>query len=119
MVISESMQRAVVGAWLLVKEASTLLVSLATLTASKYNLRSLRNQQAVEGNEISYLSTHTINELGLSLLDGLGRLKHMGAISESHNALQILCEGLLRIGGKSPHQIYLYSLDFYDFCTIL
>ena len=109
MVISESMQRAVVGAWLLVKEASTLLVSLATLTASKYNLRSLRNQQAVEGNEISYLSTHTINELGLSLLDGLGRLKHMGAISESHNALQILCEGLLRIGGKSPHQIYLYS----------
>ena len=99
-IISESMQRAVVGAWLLVKEATTLLSHLATLTASKYTCRSLRNQQNVGGNEISYLTTDTINELGISLLDGLGRLKHMGAISESHNALQILCEGLLRIGGK-------------------
>ena len=100
MIISESIQRAVVGAWLLVKESTTLLAYLATLTASKYSSRSLRNQQSVEGNEISYLSTDAINELGLSLLDGLGRLKHMGAISESHNALQMLCEGLLRIGGK-------------------
>ena len=99
-IISESLQRAVVGAWLLVKESTTLLSYLATLTARKNTLKSLRNQQNVEGSESSYLSTQIINELGLSLLDGLGRLKHMGAISESHNALQALCEGLLHIGGQ-------------------
>lgn len=91
--LSSSMQRAVVGAWLLVKESTNLLAYIATLSA----------EISIEGDTSSaFVSSETVNQLGLNLLDGLGRLKHMGAISETHNAFQILCEGLLRLGEKNP-----------------
>lgn len=99
--IAESMQRAVVGAWLLVKEATALL---ANLVISRANAMACSpggvNTDELEPHQC--ITFRDINLLGGSLLDGLGRLKHMGAISESHAALQLLCEGLLRIGGKNP-----------------
>jgi Putative death-receptor fusion protein (DUF2428) len=89
------MQRAVVGAWLLVKEATSMLAKLAVMAAHK-------GPKQVNEQSFMSLGLEDVNGLGMSLLDGLGRLKHMGAISESHSALQSLSSGLLQIGAKHP-----------------
>ncbi len=42
------------------------------------------------------LSVTDVEAIGSAILDALSRLKHMGAISEAHVALQRICETLLR-----------------------
>lgn len=79
-------QRAVVAAWLLVKESCALLTKLVNIspTPSEYN------------KDMELLSEKDIQNVGEMILDGLGRLKHMGAIAEAQSALQGVCEYLIR-----------------------
>ena len=76
-VTAVSTQKAVVGAWLLVKESTCYLSNLVLSSGSAKN-KSCDNHSG-------FISNAKINELGLYLLDGLNRLKHMGAISETYN----------------------------------
>jgi hypothetical protein len=94
-------QRAVVGAWLLVKEASAMLASLVKIsppTSSKGT------------SNVELLSFLEIKNVGATILDALGRLKHMGAIAEAHSALQVISECLLRHGERSPELCRLPSI---------
>ncbi len=88
-------QRAIVAAWLLVKESTSLLAALAPAH--------------------DHLSTEDLTMIGDRLLDALGRLKHMGAISEAYTALQSVATTFLRYGNKQPTlsalpQLYLERL---------
>ena len=84
---SKELQRAIVGAWLLVKEASSMLSRLVDA--------SIRLLPEVN---LSFLTDDDIDAVGQCFVDSLCRLKHMGAISEVHNSLQKSSEVLLRHG---------------------
>lgn len=105
-------QRAVVGAWLLVKEASALLASLVKISPpTKYSEEDKDSSGMKKWLENSELLSFTeIKNVGNIILDALGRLKHMGAIAEAHSALQIICECLLRHGERSPQLCRLPSM---------
>ena len=45
---------------------------------------------------MTILSREQISSIGETVLDALGRLKHMGAIAEAQISLQNICESLLR-----------------------
>jgi hypothetical protein len=79
-------QRAVVAAWLLVKESASLLSLLVGVSPP-----------AGEG----LLTDAEVAEAGWVILDALGRLKHMGAISEAQLALQSIATTLLRYATAS------------------
>jgi len=81
-VTAVSTQKAVVGAWLLVKESTCYL--------SNFVLSSCSAKSKSFDNHFRFISDAKINELGLYLLDGLNRLKHMGAISETYNCTLLL-----------------------------
>jgi hypothetical protein len=74
-------QRAVVAAWLLVKESASLLSLLVSVSPPSGELLLTEDEIALAGSLI---------------LDALGRLKHMGAISEAQQALQSIATTLLR-----------------------
>ena len=84
-------QRAVVAAWLLVKESCSLLSLLVSVSPA-----------GPVGAPEELLGESEITEAGSLILDALGRLKHMGAISEAQLALQSIATTLLRHGSKSP-----------------
>lgn len=86
----ESMQRAVVAAWLLVKEAAAMLALLVEISPSP--APSLAS--GFSSHEL--LSVDSISTVGSVILDALGRLKHMGAIAETHAALQSIAERLFK-----------------------
>jgi hypothetical protein len=86
----ESMQRAVVAAWLLVKEAAAMLALLVEISPSP-------NSSLCSGSSThELLSVASISTVGSAILDALGRLKHMGAIAETHAALQSIAERLFK-----------------------
>jgi hypothetical protein len=104
-----TMQRAVVAAWLLVKEASAMLSLLVeisppssrsnpvsfTITSDKaVPLTSAGSSLAPNSSEL--LSVGDISSVGAKILDALGRLKHMGAIAETHAALQAVSATLFK-----------------------
>ena len=95
----DDIQRVVVAAWLVVKEASSLLAFLVEISPST----------AQSGS--SLLSDEDIATAGYTLLDNLSRLKHMGAIAESHTALQSVCSTLLRLN--------IYALIFGCFVNMI
>lgn len=88
---NRELQRAVVGAWLLVKESSALLSRLIEASV-----------KLAEESGISVLDDESIDRVGMAFIDALGRLKHMGAISEVHASLQKVSETLLRHSFSSP-----------------
>lgn len=129
-------QRAVVAAWLLVKESAAMLsflveISPPTSTSSpsstssaeptlttepsassqaqdethSTNLipskRPAKNVGVARTISIPLLSVSEISHIGWTMLDALGRLKHMGAIAEAHCALQTISEVLLRHGDRN------------------
>lgn len=85
--VSKELQRAIVGAWLLVKEASCMLSRLVDAS-----IRLLPEMN------VSFLTADDVDAVGLCFVDSLCRLKHMGAISEVHSSLQKASEVLLRHG---------------------
>jgi hypothetical protein len=87
-------QRAIVAAWLLVKEATALLAALVELCPPP------APAQASEAEAVELLSVAQIEAVGETLLDALGRLKHMGAIAEAHVALQAVCSALFKLGER-------------------
>jgi Putative death-receptor fusion protein (DUF2428) len=86
----ESMQRAVVAAWLLVKEAAAMLALLIEI--SPFPAQSLSSSPGT----YELLSVTSVSTVGSAILDALGRLKHMGAIAETHAALQSIAERLFK-----------------------
>lgn len=78
----DDIQRVVVAAWLVVKEASAMLAFLVEISPPMM--------------EVRLLSDDDIATAGYTLLDNLSRLKHMGAIAETHTALQNISCILLR-----------------------
>ena len=84
----QSMQRAVVAAWLLVKEAAAMLALLVEVSPPPLRM------DAVGSSDL--LSVGDISNVGAVILDALGRLKHMGAIAETHAALQAIAETLFK-----------------------
>lgn len=84
-------QRAIVAAWLIVKESAALLAVLVELSPSPPADASISESASF------LLSTQEIGAIGQALLDALGRLKHMGAIAETHVALQRVTAHLLRL----------------------
>jgi len=117
-------QRAVVAAWLLVKESAAMLSFLVEISPPPQVPSidsSLQKEQEHEGkkSELAYqqksikhigvartvsiplLSVSEISGIGWTMLDALGRLKHMGAIAETHSALQTISEVLLRHADRS------------------
>ncbi|CAM9271211.1 unnamed protein product, partial [Ectocarpus fasciculatus] len=95
-----NVQRAVVGAWLLVKESSAFLARMVRLPAAI-------NRDGENQDRTGALNNSEIEAIGSTLLDALGRLKHLGAISEAQQALQDICTHLLLLGEKNS---YLCSL---------
>lgn len=110
---SSGAQRAVVAAWLLVKEACSLLASLVDISCgvasidvsinSSRGLKSAKsNKYRIENTDTSsiiveaLLSADDVSFIGAAILDALGRLKHMGAIFEAQQALQKVCEAIFR-----------------------
>jgi hypothetical protein len=103
---ANNLQRAVVGAWLLVKESTALLTKLVYLSpTSNQAVLDINDPHMQEKMVISdsadvsgdtFLTGKDVVIIGNTLIDALGRLKHMGAIAEAHNALQVLCEVLLK-----------------------
>jgi hypothetical protein len=87
---NKELQRAVVGAWLLVKEASAMLSRLVEVSIK------LADESTFE-----IFSVADIDAVGQCFVESLGRLKHMGAISEVHSSLQKCAEALLRFGFKN------------------
>lgn len=88
---SSAMQRAVVSAWLMVKESTALMVHLVELSEKESERK--RN---IDGVYDRLLAVKDVQEIGASLVDALHRLRHMGAISEAHFGLQSICTCLLR-----------------------
>ena len=78
----DDIQRVVVAAWLVVKEASAMLAFLVEMSPPTMEVRLLIDDD--------------IATAGYTLLDNLSRLKHMGAIAETHTALQSISCILLR-----------------------
>jgi hypothetical protein len=78
-------QRAVVAAWLMVKEACALIALLVEVSPPPS--KAAGTQELLSFDEIRYA--------GEVILDALGRLKHMGAISEAQAALQNISQHLL------------------------
>lgn len=93
--IGSKAQRAIVAAWLLVKEATTFLSTLVTISPVPPSDNNLKPSDIL-------LDAAGIEMVGDKILDALGRLKHMGAISEAHVALQAIATTLLRYGDKNP-----------------
>ncbi len=87
------MQRAVVAAWLLIKESSSLLASLISI-ACEY--QSSLDKEVSSSSPQPLVSEDTMIQIGSRVMNALGRLKHMGAISEAQSALQRICEAFLR-----------------------
>ena len=85
-------QRSVVAAWLLVKEATSLLSTLVEVSC--YSLSTASSQASSPPPPL--MSYNDIADVGHCILDALNRLKHIGAISEAHAALQRVVEALLR-----------------------
>ena len=113
------LQRAIVGAWLLVKETSStlaLLVELSppptattttTTTTIDDNNDNNSDDDDDDDNDDNYnhnalMTAKDISEAGEVLLDALSRLKHMGAIAETHMSLQRICQQLFSYGERSP-----------------
>lgn len=88
---NKELQRAVVGAWLLVKEASAMLSRLVDASV-----------RLLHDAKLSFLENKDTDAIGSCFVDSLCRLKHMGAISEVHNSLQKTSEILLRHGFYDP-----------------
>ena len=82
-------QRAIVGAWMLVKEAAATLAMLVDISPRPSD--STLSSQGQYGVLVSEMSV-----IGSSLLVALGRLKHMGAIAEVQAALNAVSASLLR-----------------------
>lgn len=92
----ESMQRAVVAAWLLVKEAAAMLALLVEISPSPTQSQSVSSGTGSGSGSQELLSVASISNVGSVILDALGRLKHMGAIAETHAALQSIAERLFK-----------------------
>lgn len=102
------LQHAVVGAWLLVKESCALLAVLVEISQSPSDsaitLKDVlhassslnEKKEGTSTNATRLLDTSQVSIMGESMLDALSRLKHMGAIAEAHEALQSVCESLLK-----------------------
>ena len=84
---SSEVQRAVVGAWLMVKESSALLARLVEMSLKL-------SHDSTE----DILTVNEVDDIGQGFTNSLGRLKHMGAISEVHSALQKTAESVIRHG---------------------
>eukprot|EP01041_Mallomonas_annulata_P002162 gene2162-4208_t len=104
-----AIQRAIVAAWLLLKECAALLSKLIQMsppadsnnnTSTNTKPSSLSSSSNSKGT-MMLLDDSTIEMIGEMLLDSLGRLRHLGAISEAHTALQTVCETLLRYGDRN------------------
>ena len=100
------MQRAVVAAWLLVKEAAAMLALLVDLSPAPLSLSA---SPFVASTSWDLLSVEDIGTVGAVILDALGRLKHMGAIAETHAALQAIAEKLFKL---------VTYLNFFTVCSI-
>jgi hypothetical protein len=94
-------QRAIVAAWLLVKESTALLAALVEMipVPSKEEEKQEKEKDEQANNDI--LNQSEVENIGEVLLDTLGRLKHMGAIAEAHVALQSVCTTIFKYGEKN------------------
>lgn len=98
-------QRVVVGAWLLVKESTALLAQIVTMSVVPVFIDKAKGKD--QNNDLKddrqvLLAEKDIAEIGFIILDALGRLKHMGAISETQIALQRIVSCLLQ---SKNHQL--------------
>jgi len=107
---SASSQRVVVAAWLLVKETTALLACLVSISAEVKMHASSSSKMIIPPSPSSSLPTGSVriddsapllslkdlSLIGSTILDALGRLKHMGAIFEAQVALQTISSTLLK-----------------------
>ena len=93
-----SLQRTIVASWLLLKECASLMARLVQMCPSEDSLApsGRADNQRPPKNKAALLDNSAVHIIGNTLLDSLGRLRHMGAIAEAHSALQTVCETLLR-----------------------
>ena len=105
---SASSQRVVVAAWLLVKETTALLACLVSISAEVMMHASSSSKMIIPSSpslptgsvriddSAPLLSLKDLSLIGSTILDALGRLKHMGAIFEAQVALQTISSTLLK-----------------------
>ena len=107
---SASSQRVVVAAWLLVKETTALLACLVSISAEVKMHASSSSKMIISpspspslptgsvriDDSAPLLSLKDLSLIGSTILDALGRLKHMGAIFEAQVALQTISSTLLK-----------------------
>ena len=97
--IGVRMQRAVVGAWLLVKESCALLAKLVEISVSATCSEGGTCDQ--DSSTDAFLTASDIGAVGCAVLDAISRLKHNGAISEAQSALQSICESIMGNGSSN------------------
>eukprot|EP00605_Chrysophyceae_sp_TOSAG23-4_P001742 GSChrysophyteH1.ASY1.ANO1.1929.1 assembled CDS len=93
---SHTAQHAVIAAWMLVKESSAMISTLIELSPSPSDKVRENGTRALQ-----ILNVSDISSAGFSILDALGRLKHMGAIAEVYSSLQSISSTLLRRDSSS------------------
>ncbi len=94
---ADDFQRVVVASWLIVKESTALMATLVKISPPETSV--VYDSPFVSTNTtIPILSNETIGAIGYTVLDSLGRLKHMGAIAEAQNALRIIAETMIKHG---------------------
>lgn len=92
-------QRAIVAAWLLVKESAALFATLVDVSPTP------AATEADAAPDATLLTSEEIASVAWTLLDALGHLKHMGAIAETHVALQTIVARILRFATPVPAAI--------------
>lgn len=112
-----AVQTAIVASWLLLKESAALLARLVIMCPPVVHASSdgqLSGAPQASGGPdplaSSMLGVEAIASIGSTLLDSLGRLRHMGAIAETHASLQLISECLLRYGERSSDLCRLPSV---------
>jgi len=102
-----NIQRSVVGAWLLVREATAMLAKLVSISPPPSSSEVMFDESHPRS-PCQVLSSETISSIGYSIVDALGRLKHMGAIAETQASLQTIAEALLRFVLYLYLYLYMY-----------
>jgi len=115
---TDDFQRVVVASWLIVKESTALLATLVKISPPE-TLCVYDNPFVSASATINILSNESIIKIGYTVLDCLGRLKHMGAIAEAQISLRIIAETMIKHGEQCAELCRLPKLWLEDLLSRL
>jgi hypothetical protein len=115
---TDDFQRVVVASWLIVKESTALLATLVKISPPE-TLCVYDSPFVSASATINILPNESIIKIGYTVLDCLGRLKHMGAIAEAQISLRIIAETMIKHGEQCAELCRLPKLWLEDLLSRL